>query len=113
MVADGSVATTTGITASMPMMLTLIEAIAGRSRAESVARELGVEEWNARHASGAFRLTRSFVTTVLVKGQIIVSPPGFRDGRKPTLGRGGRGTVPFPGNKNAERELVKTSITRY
>lgn len=29
MVSDGRVVTTTGITASMPMMLTLIEAIAG------------------------------------------------------------------------------------
>jgi putative intracellular protease/amidase len=65
MVLDGSVVTTTGITASMPMMLTLIEAIAGRAKAESVARDLGIEEWNARHASGAFRLTRAFATTVL------------------------------------------------
>jgi putative intracellular protease/amidase len=37
-VADRGVATTTGITASMPMSLTLIEAIAGRPRAEAVAR---------------------------------------------------------------------------
>ena len=65
MVADGGVATTTGITASMPMMLTLIEAIAGRAKAEAVARELGLEQWDARHASGAFRLTRPFAMTVL------------------------------------------------
>ena len=65
MVADEGVATTTGITASMPMMLTLIEAIAGRTRAEAVARDLGLEAWDARHASGAFRLTRPFATTVL------------------------------------------------
>jgi hypothetical protein len=65
MVLDGSVVTTTGITASMPMMLTVIEAIAGRAKAESVARDLGIEEWNAQHASGAFRLTRPFATTVL------------------------------------------------
>lgn len=64
-VTDGNVATTTGITASMPMMLTLIEAIAGRERAETVARELGLERWDARHASGAFTLTRPFATTVL------------------------------------------------
>ena len=64
-VIDGSVATTTGITASMPMMLTLIEAIAGRSRAESVARGLGVSEWGARHVSRTFRLTRPFALTVL------------------------------------------------
>ena len=41
-VMDGNLVTTTGITASMPSMLTLIEAIAGRERAESVARDLGV-----------------------------------------------------------------------
>jgi putative intracellular protease/amidase len=64
-VADGNVATTTGITASMPMMLTLVEAIAGREKAETVARELGVERWDARHASEAFRFTRPFATTVL------------------------------------------------
>ncbi|MFZ5783734.1 MAG: DJ-1/PfpI family protein [Pseudomonadota bacterium] len=65
MVADGAVVTTTGITASMPMMLTLIEAIAGRNRAEAVARELGLARWDARHASDAFKLTRPFAATVL------------------------------------------------
>lgn len=57
--------TTTGITASMPMMLTLIEAIAGREKAESVARDLGVDGWDARHDSGAFRMTRSFAMAAL------------------------------------------------
>ena len=65
MVADGNVVTTTGITAAMPMMLTLIEAIAGRDKAEAVARNLGVESWDMRHASDAFRFTRQFATTVL------------------------------------------------
>jgi len=65
LVVDGAVATTTGITASMPMTLTLIEAIAGRPKAEAVARDLGLEAWDARHASDAFRLTRPFATTVL------------------------------------------------
>lgn len=64
-VIDGRVATTTGITASVPMMLTLIEAIAGRDKAEAVARDLGVDRWDARHASGAFRFSRAFATTVL------------------------------------------------
>ena len=40
-VMDGHVVTPTGITASMPMMLTLIEAIAGHEKAEAVARDLG------------------------------------------------------------------------
>jgi transcriptional regulator GlxA family with amidase domain len=48
MVFDGDVVTTTGITASMPMMLTLIEAIAGWAKAESVVHDLGLEEWDAR-----------------------------------------------------------------
>jgi transcriptional regulator GlxA family with amidase domain len=65
LVVDGNVATTTGITASMPVSLTLIEAIAGRPRAEAVARDLGVRGWDARHDSGAFVLTRPFALTVL------------------------------------------------
>jgi putative intracellular protease/amidase len=64
-VADGNVVTTTGISASMPMMLTLIEAIAGRERAEVIARDIGVEAWDMRHASDAFKFTRPFATTVL------------------------------------------------
>lgn len=65
MVLDQGIATTTGVTASMPMMLTLIEAIAGRGKAEAVARTIGQGGWSAGHDSGAFRLTRPFVTTVL------------------------------------------------
>jgi transcriptional regulator GlxA family with amidase domain len=64
-VIDGKVATTTGITASMPMMLTLIEAIAGRGRAEAVARDLGIASWDARHDSQAFRLHRGFALTAM------------------------------------------------
>lgn len=64
-VVDRNVATTTGISASMPMMLTLIEAIGGRAKAEAVAADLGVASWDARHASAAFRFSRPFATTVL------------------------------------------------
>ena len=62
---DQGVATTTGISASMPMSLTLIEAIAGRDKARAVARDLGVAHWDARHDSGAFQLTRPFALTVI------------------------------------------------
>jgi putative intracellular protease/amidase len=65
LVVDRGVATTTGITASMPMMLTLIEAIAGRDTAEAVGQNLGVRHWDARHASAAFALTRPFALTVM------------------------------------------------
>lgn len=64
-VVDGGVATTTGISASMPMALTLIEAIAGRAKAEAAAREIGLDAWDARHASAAFRFNRPFASTVL------------------------------------------------
>lgn len=64
-VVDQHVATTTGITAAWPMSLTLIEAIAGRDKAESVARDLGLDHWDARHASDAFKFTRPFAMTVM------------------------------------------------
>lgn len=64
-VVERGVATTTGITASMPMMLTLIEAIAGRDKAEAVARDLGLTGWDARHDSGAFKFTRPFALTAI------------------------------------------------
>jgi transcriptional regulator GlxA family with amidase domain len=64
-VVDKGVATTTGITASMPFSLTLIEAIAGRGKAEAVARDLGLADWDARHDSGAFRFTRPFAVTAM------------------------------------------------
>jgi putative intracellular protease/amidase len=64
-VVDDGVATTTGVSASMPMSLTLIEAIAGRDRAEAVARSLGLTHWDARHDSSAFRFTRPFALTAL------------------------------------------------
>ncbi len=64
-VVDQGVATTTGITASMPMSLTLIEAIAGREKAEAIGRDLGLTGWDARHASDAFKFTRPFALTVI------------------------------------------------
>ena len=65
LVVDRGVATTTGITASMPMSLTLIEAIAGRDKAEAVGRDLGLTGWDTRHDSGAFQFTRPFALTVM------------------------------------------------
>lgn len=65
LVVDRGVATTTGITASMPMTLTLIEAIAGREKAEAVGREIGLPDWDARHDSEAFQFTRPFALTAI------------------------------------------------
>ena len=49
----------------MPMSLTLIEAIAGRDKAEAVGRDLGLPQWDARHDSGAFQFTRPFALTAI------------------------------------------------
>jgi putative intracellular protease/amidase len=54
---DGSVATTTGITASVPTMLALVEAIGGREKAQTLASELGVDSWSPVHDSSLFGLT--------------------------------------------------------
>jgi putative intracellular protease/amidase len=55
-VADRGVATTTGITASVPTMLALVEAIGGVERARSVAADLGVDTWTPTHDSTRFGL---------------------------------------------------------
>jgi putative intracellular protease/amidase len=65
LVVDGGVATTTGITASMPMSLTLIEAIAGREKAKAVGRDIGLADWDARHESDEFKFTRPFALTAI------------------------------------------------
>jgi hypothetical protein len=64
-VADHGVVTTTGVTASVPVSLALVEAIAGRARAEALARELGVDGWDAGHDSDAFHLDRGHVRTAV------------------------------------------------
>ena len=64
-VADRGVATSTGITASIPLMIALTEAIGGRPAAERLATRLGVADWDARHDSAAFRLTTAHRATFL------------------------------------------------
>jgi putative intracellular protease/amidase len=56
-VVDRGVMTTTGVSASLPASLALVEAFAGRDRAAEVAAELGVTSWDARHDSSAFSLS--------------------------------------------------------
>jgi putative intracellular protease/amidase len=56
-VVDREVMTTTGVTASVPASLALVEAIAGAPRAREVADALGVSSWLEDHDSDAFFLT--------------------------------------------------------
>jgi putative intracellular protease/amidase len=64
-VADNGIITSTGITASMPVMIALVEAIGGRPKAERLAQDLGVANWDARHRTSAFELTREHQKTFL------------------------------------------------
>jgi transcriptional regulator GlxA family with amidase domain len=64
-VADGNVITTSGVSASIPISIALVEAIAGRARAEALAQSLGATDWSARHDSAQFRLTAGAVGTNL------------------------------------------------
>ncbi|KJJ97182.1 transcriptional regulator [Pseudomonas sp. 21] len=58
-VADGKVITTSGVTAALPLSLALVQAIAGKARAATLAREFGVQDWSPRHDSQRFSLGAS------------------------------------------------------
>ncbi|HWL27769.1 MAG TPA: DJ-1/PfpI family protein [Burkholderiaceae bacterium] len=53
---DRGVVTTTGITASVPTTLALVEALGGPAKARSVADDLGVASWGPEHDSARFGL---------------------------------------------------------
>ena len=62
--ADGPVVTTTGVSASLPVSLALVEALAGTARARAVADELGLPAWQAVHRSDRFGLGLAQVWTL-------------------------------------------------
>jgi transcriptional regulator GlxA family with amidase domain len=65
---DRGVATTTGITASLPATLALVEALAGAQKARALADEFGLPGWTPEHDSSEFGLdTRSRLSYLLNK----------------------------------------------
>lgn len=64
-VADGNVITTSGVSASIPISVALVEAIGGRQAAERVAKTLGVTDWSPTHNSEQFKLTAGSLFTAL------------------------------------------------
>ncbi len=64
-VVDRGILTSTGVSASVPVAITLVEAIGGRPHAEKLAKTLGVATWDARHQTQAFQLTREHKKTFL------------------------------------------------
>ncbi|HET7705647.1 MAG TPA: DJ-1/PfpI family protein [Thermoanaerobaculia bacterium] len=69
-VADGNIITTSGVSASIPISIALVEAIGGRRRAEALAQTLGVTNWSPVHDSSQFQLGSKLVTGLLNKGTI-------------------------------------------
>ncbi|VVD80992.1 Isonitrile hydratase [Pandoraea iniqua] len=61
---DNGIVTTTGVSASVPLALALVEGIAGRDRALDVARSLGATDWSAQHVSAGFQLNARRLWTV-------------------------------------------------
>lgn len=56
-VSDRGVTSATGISASLPVTVALVEAIAGRPKASQLAEDIGLPYWDARHRSSDFELT--------------------------------------------------------
>lgn len=55
-VVDGRLASSAGISASIPASLALIESIAGHAKAVEVGAAYGITEWTPHHDSDAFRI---------------------------------------------------------
>ena len=64
-IADGRIITTSGVSASIPIAMALVEAIAGREHALALGRSLGATDWSPRHNSEQFRLTPAGFLTAL------------------------------------------------
>ena len=63
---DGPVISTTGVTASIPVSLALVEAIGGRAVAVETAGRLGLTSWSTAHRTADFSLSRmDFIRAVL------------------------------------------------
>lgn len=72
-VADGKIVSSAGISAAIPTSLALVEAIAGRERAATVAEEIGTADWSPKHDSQRFhpklgRNLSAFATTEYFNG---------------------------------------------
>lgn len=64
-VADGRIVTTSGVSASIPISIALVQAIAGPERAAALGKSLGAADWSPKHNSLQFRLTPAFFTRAL------------------------------------------------
>lgn len=72
-VADGRVVSSAGISASMPVTIALVEAIAGRAQAQALADRYGVRDWSSAHDSDAFK-SRPGEADVIFRSDAVLAP---------------------------------------
>ena len=70
-VADNGIITSTGVSASLPLSLSLVEAIAGRGASDELAVRLGVSRYDEQHDSDYFKLRPSTVYRVAANSMSI------------------------------------------
>lgn len=63
-VVDGRLVTTTGVSASIPVSLALVEAVAGAAQADRLALDLGIPDFDAGHDSDVFGLSFEMLLTI-------------------------------------------------
>jgi transcriptional regulator GlxA family with amidase domain len=63
---EDGVATTSGVSASLPATLALLERIAGPTATHAFAEQLGVTDWGAEHDGASFRLSGGAVRVALM-----------------------------------------------
>ncbi|MBC3833473.1 DJ-1/PfpI family protein [Undibacterium amnicola] len=64
--ADGNIVTSTGISASIPVSLALVDAIAGEVKTKALANELGIPKWDDEHRSADFTLSAKHIWTASI-----------------------------------------------
>ena len=62
-VADGKAISSAGISAAIPTSLALVEAIAGRARADALAATMGARGWSDQHDSAQFSMSAGMLAT--------------------------------------------------
>ena len=62
-VVDGKAVSSAGISAAIPTSLALVEAIAGRARADALAATIGASGWSDQHDSAQFSMSAGMLAT--------------------------------------------------
>jgi transcriptional regulator GlxA family with amidase domain len=57
-VQDGRIISTTGVSASIPVSLAVVEAVGGRAAAQAAAERIGVSDWSPAHRTADFHVSK-------------------------------------------------------